>query len=139
MVMAALETKGFAAPDDTRTFSGKGKIDIVNVGGVAVGQGVFEPGWRWSVNVKPLAGTESCQSVHNGYIVSGRMHVVMDDGTAGEAGPGEVVHIAPGHDAWTVGDEACVFVDFGPSGAPCAEARGRADAFTQADGYAALC
>ena len=111
--MATLEAKGFSTPDETRQFAGKGKLDVVNVGGVAVGRGVFEPGWRWSVNVKPVAGTTSCQAAHNGYIVSGRMRVAMDDGSEGEAGPGDVVHIAPGHDAWTVGDETCVFVDFG--------------------------
>ncbi len=111
--MAGLESKGFGSPDETRQFAGKGKVDIVKVGGMPVGQGLFEPGWRWSVNVKPIAGTESCQAVHNGYIISGRMRVRMDDGTEGEAGPGEVVHIDAGHDAWVVGDEACVMIDFG--------------------------
>jgi hypothetical protein len=113
--MAGLESKAFSNPDETRPFAGKGKMDIVNVAGMTVGLGVFEPGWRWSVNVKPLAGTDSCQAVHNGYVVSGRMHVVMDDGTEAEAGPGDIVHIDPGHDAWVVGNEACVMVDFGSS------------------------
>jgi hypothetical protein len=78
-----------------------------------VGRGVFEPGWRWSQHVKPIAGTDSCQTAHLGYVVSGRMHIVMDDGGESECGPGDAVHIAPGHDAWIVGDEACVFIDFG--------------------------
>ena len=113
--MPGLEAKGFSSPDETRQFAGKGKMDLVNLGGAMIGRGVFEPGWRWSENVKPIVGTDSCQAMHNGYIVSGRMRVRMDDGTEAEAGPGDVVHIAPGHDAWIVGDEACVFVDFGAS------------------------
>ena len=113
--MAGLEAKSFSTPDETRAFRGKGKMDIVNVGGMPVARGVFERGWRWSENVKPIAGTDSCQALHVGYIVSGRMHVAMDDGTEAEAGPGEAVYIAPGHDAWIVGDEDCVFLDFGTS------------------------
>ena len=111
--MPGLDAKNFSSPDETRQFAGKGKMDIVKVGGATVGKGVFEPGWRWSTNVKPIAGTESCQALHLGYIVSGRMKVVMNDGTEAEAGPGDVVHIEPGHDAWVVGEEDCVFLDFG--------------------------
>ena len=62
--------------------------------------------------MKPIAGTDACQAAHLGYVVSGRMHVVMSDGTQGDAGPGDLVEIAPGHDAWIVSDEPCVFVDF---------------------------
>jgi hypothetical protein len=113
--MAGLEAKNFSSPDETREFVGKGKMDLVDVGGMSVGKGVFEAGWRWSVNVKPIAGTDSCQALHLGYIISGRMHVVMDDGTEAEAGPGDVVNIQPGHDAWIVGDEDCIFLDFGSS------------------------
>ena len=113
--MAELEAKSFNSPDETREFAGKGRMKIVKVGGLSVGQGTFEPGWRWSENVKPLAQTDTCQALHVGYIMSGRMGVRMDDGTEAEAGPGEVVHISPGHDAWVVGDENCVFLDFGAS------------------------
>ena len=113
--MAGIESKSFDSPDETRPFAGKGQMDVVNLAGLSVGRGTFEPGWRWSENVKPIAGTDSCQALHLGYIVSGRMRVVMNDGTEAEAGPGEVVHIEPGHDAWIVGDEACVFLDFGTS------------------------
>jgi quercetin dioxygenase-like cupin family protein len=114
--MPGLEVKRFDAPDEERPFVDKGQAKVVNVGGQTVGHGVFEPGWRWSEHVKPIAGTDSCQVSHLGYVVSGRMHVVMDDGTEGEAGPGDVVAIAPGHDAWTVGDEPCVVMDFGEFG-----------------------
>lgn len=82
---------------------------------MTVGRGTFEPGWRWSNDVKPLAKTDSCQAAHLGYVLSGQMAVRMDDGTESVAGPGAVVSIAAGHDAWIVGGEACVFVDFGAS------------------------
>ena len=108
--MANLEAKSFDAPEETRTFD-RGRMKLVTVGGTTVGRAVFEPGWRWSESVKPIVGTDSCQVAHTGYVISGRMHVVMDDGTEGEAGPGDAFMIAPGHDAWIVGDEACVVVD----------------------------
>ena len=110
--MAGLEVKSFDSPDETRPFEGKGEGLVVNVAGHAVGKGIFEPGWRWSENVKPIAGTETCQAPHLLYCVSGRMKVAMDDGSEGEIGPGEVASIEPGHDAWIVGDEQCVMVDF---------------------------
>jgi quercetin dioxygenase-like cupin family protein len=109
--MATLEFKNLASPDETRPFVDNGKVDVVAVAGVTIGRGVFEPGWRWSEHVKPIAGTDSCQSSHLGYVLSGRMKVVMDDGTEGEVGPGDAFSIPPGHDAWTIGDEPCVMVD----------------------------
>jgi hypothetical protein len=114
--MANVEVKSFDNPDEVRPFTGNGKADVVNVGGRTIGRGTFEPGWRWSENVKPIAGTDSCQVSHLGYVVSGRMGVRMDDGSEGEVGPGAVVAIPPGHDAWVVGDEACVLLDFGEFG-----------------------
>ncbi len=111
--MAGLEIRGPRDADEVRPFVDKGEARIVNMGGGPVGVGVFEPGWRWSEHVAPIAGTASCQTPHRGYMLAGRMGVRMDDGTESEAGPGDIVEIAPGHDAWTVGDEACTFVDFG--------------------------
>jgi cupin domain len=110
------EVKNFESPDETRPFEGKGKADVLQIGGRTVGRGVFEPGWRWSENVKPIAGTESCQVSHLGYCMAGRMKLYMDDGSEFEVGPGDVAAIPPGHDAEVVGDEACVFVDFGEFG-----------------------
>jgi hypothetical protein len=110
------EVKSFESPDETRPFEGKGKADVLQIGGQTVGRGVFEPGWKWSENVKPIAGTDSCQVSHLGYCTSGRMRVHMDDGSEFEVGPGEVAAIPPGHDAEVVGDEECVFVDFGEFG-----------------------
>ena len=77
---------------------------------------VFEPGWRWSNDVKPLAGTESCEAPHFQYHVSGRLAIRMDDGTEFVAGPGDITSLPSGHDAWVVGDEPVVVVDwFGAS------------------------
>jgi Cupin domain len=109
--LTTLEVKSLDTPDETRPFA-KGKLAVVTVGGTIIGRGTFEPGWRWSECVKPIAGTDSCQAAHLGYMVSGRMKVVMDDGTETVLGPGEAVAIPPGHDAWIVGDEPCVFLDF---------------------------
>jgi len=114
--MAPLEVKNFDSPDETRPFQGKGKAEVVEVAGKTIGRATFEPGWRWSANVKPIAGTESCEVSHLGYILSGRMRVYMDDGAEGEAGPGDVFAIPPGHDAEVVGDESCVALDFGEFG-----------------------
>jgi Cupin domain len=111
--MAKLETKNVESPDEVRPFKANGKVDLVKLSSGAVGKGTFEPGWRWSNDVKPIAGTDSCQVQHIGYVVSGRMKVVMDDGSEAEVGPGDAFVMPPGHDAWTVGDEACVLIDFG--------------------------
>lgn len=105
--------KSFDSPEETRPFEGgKGQLQLVNVEGGAVGRATFEAGWRWSEHVKPIAKTDSCQAAHMGYFISGRMKVVMDDGEEIEYGPGDFGIIPPGHDAWTVGDEACVVVDW---------------------------
>ena len=111
--MAGIEVKSFDSPDETRPFEGKGHVDVLMLGGEPVGRGVFEPGWKWSVNVKPIAGTDSCQVSHVGYCLSGAMTIFMDDGTTTEITAGQAVAIPPGHDAEVTGDEACVFVDFG--------------------------
>lgn len=106
-----LEKKNFSHADETRTFD-KGTLDVVTVGGTQVGLAHFQPGWKWSECVKPIAQTDSCQAEHLGYFISGWMKVVADDGTEMEFGPGDMMHLAPGHDAWIVGDDECVIVDF---------------------------
>ena len=111
--MAAVEVKNFDSPDETRPFEGKGHADVVQLAGHAVARGVFEPGWKWSTNLKPIAQTDSCEVSHLGYCISGRMKIYMDDGGEAEVGPGEAAAIPPGHDAEVVGDEPCVWVDFG--------------------------
>jgi hypothetical protein len=109
--MGGLTSKGFAAAEDVRTFD-RGRMEVVTLGSATVGRATFEPGWRWSECVKPIAGTDSCRVAHFGYVVAGRMHVVLDNGTEGEAAAGDLFEIAPGHDAWIVGDEPCVVIDF---------------------------
>ena len=110
--MADLEKKRFETPDETRTFTdGKGKLALLGVGQLQIGRGEFEPGWRWSEHVKPIAGTDSCQAAHTGYVLEGRMAVRMDDGNEVEYGSGDAFYMPPGHDAWIVGDAKCVLLD----------------------------
>jgi quercetin dioxygenase-like cupin family protein len=109
--MASAEHKDLKSPDETRTFE-KGKVELINIGGGQVGRLTLEPGWRWSEHVKPLANTEWCEAPHFQYHVSGRLHVVMSDGTEFDAAPGDVTALPSGHDAWVVGDEPVVLVDW---------------------------
>jgi hypothetical protein len=106
-----MEIKHLNTPDEVRKFE-KGKVDLVKIGGAMVGRGRFEPGWKWSKHVKPIAKTESCEAPHFQYHVSGILHVVMDDGTEKDVGPGEISMLPAGHDAWVVGNEPVVVVDF---------------------------
>jgi uncharacterized cupin superfamily protein len=110
---AHVTAKSFDSPDETRPFEGKGHVDIVDLAGHPVGRGVFEPGWRWSTNLKPIMGTDSCEVSHLGYCLSGQMKIYMDDGEEMLIGAGQAAAIPPGHDAEVVGDEPCVWVDFG--------------------------
>ena len=99
-------------PDEVREFpSGKG--EIIKIGGGEVGRYTLQPGWRWSQHVKPVAGTELCEAPHFQYQASGTLHVRMADGDEFEVGPGEVSVLPPGHDAWVIGDEPVVLVDWG--------------------------
>jgi quercetin dioxygenase-like cupin family protein len=112
--MASLQAKRFESPDEVRPFKdATGKVELVELAGNMVGHGTFEPGWRWSDHVKPLSGTESCEVEHIGYVLRGQMKVVMAGGDELVVEPGDVFHMPAGHDAWTVGDEACVVLDFG--------------------------
>ena len=105
------EHRSYTTPDDVREFP-HGRMEIVKVGGAEIGRLTLEPGWRWSNDVKPIAGTDLCQAPHMQYHVSGRLHVVMGDGTEFDAGPGDVTSLPQGHDAWVVGDEPVVTVDW---------------------------
>jgi ethanolamine utilization protein EutQ (cupin superfamily) len=109
--MAKMERKSFDNPEETRSIA-KGRIEVVKLGDVTAMRVRFEPGWRWSECVKPVAGTASCQVGHLMHVVSGRMGVRMDDGSEVEFGSGDVGVIPPGHDAWIVGDEPFVGIDF---------------------------
>ena len=105
------EHKTFGKPDEVREFP-RGKADILNIGGGSVGRLVFQPGWKWSQDVKPLAKTSSCEAPHFQYHVSGRLLIKMDDGTELIAGPGDVTSLPSGHDAWVIGDEPVVVIDW---------------------------
>lgn len=105
------EVKSFNKPEEVRNFP-KGKVDLVNVGGALIGRGTFEPGWKWSTSVKPLAKTNSCEAPHFQYQVSGVMEVLMDDGTKHTTRAGDVCLFPTGHDAWVVGNEPVVVIDF---------------------------
>lgn len=108
---AEMQVRSLNNPDETRTLPGT-KIEVVKLGDQALMKITLEPGWRWSQNVKPTVKTESCQVAHFNYVISGRMHVRMEDGTECEIGPGDVQLLPPGHDAWVVGDEPFVGLDF---------------------------
>jgi quercetin dioxygenase-like cupin family protein len=107
-----LESGSFDAPQEVVPFTDKGRAEFVTVGGHRILRGYYEPGWRWSEHLKPIVKTDSCQITHTGYVVSGRMAVRMDDGQEAEVGPGDAFAIGSGHDAWVVGDEAVVLLDF---------------------------
>ena len=109
--MSAAERKTFDHPDETRTFE-KGSLDLVDVAGAQIGRLVLEPGWRWSDHVKPLAGTEWCEAPHFQYHVSGTLRIQMADGSELDAVAGDVTALPSGHDAWVVGDEPAVIVDW---------------------------
>jgi quercetin dioxygenase-like cupin family protein len=111
--MPAMVCKSLDTPDETRPFEGgTGQLELVVTDGGSVGRATFQPGWKWSEHVKPIAKTDSCQAAHTGYVVSGRMKVVMDDGEEMECGPGDFISIPSGHDAWIVGDQPCVVIDW---------------------------
>lgn len=105
------EHRTFQAPDETRGFP-NGHAEILVVDGGEVGRLVFEPGWRWSNDVKPLAKTASCEAPHFQYHVSGVLRIKMDDGSEFDCKPGDVSLLPSGHDAWVVGNEPAVVVDF---------------------------
>ncbi|MBI1850020.1 MAG: cupin domain-containing protein [Planctomycetes bacterium] len=103
--------KRFEKPDEVRRFE-KGSFEIVRIGGVVVGRARYDPGWRWSTHVRPVAGTKSCEVAHVGLVVSGRAMVAMDDGREVELRAGDLFSVQPGHDSWVVGDEPYVSLHF---------------------------
>ncbi len=105
-----MEKKNFSKPEEVRNFD-KGKVELLTFGDVTLGRATLQPGWKWSTCVKPIAQTDLCEAAHLQLQLSGRMHVVMADGSELETVAGDVVKIPPGHDAWVVGDEPVVAVD----------------------------
>jgi hypothetical protein len=109
--MTTHEQKTLKQPDEVRTFP-KGRLELVNIGGGSVGRLVLEPGWRWSEHVKPLAKTDLCEAPHFQYHAAGTLHVIMADGSEFDAGPGEITFLPAGHDAFVVGNEPVVVIDW---------------------------
>jgi hypothetical protein len=105
------ELKKFDKPDEVREFP-KGRLELVKIGGATIGRATLEPGWRWSTSLQPIVKTKSCEAPHFQYHVAGTLMIQMDDGKTFEAKAGDVTLLPIGHDAWVVGDEPVVIVDF---------------------------
>ena len=110
-IVPTLTRMTITEPTETRPFAGHGRMDVYTQGDFTIGRGVFEPGWVWSNDVKPIASTERCMARHTGLCESGSMVIRAEDGTEQTLSAGDVFVVEPGHDAWTVGDEACVLID----------------------------
>ena len=109
--MPRLQRRNFSNPEHVRNFP-CGSLKTISLDEVVVGNFLLEPGWRWSKDVKPIAGTPFCQNRHVGWVISGRLHVELPDGTTMEVGPGDAYEFPPGHDAWVLGDEPFVGMEF---------------------------
>jgi quercetin dioxygenase-like cupin family protein len=109
--MDSVILKRFDVPDELRSFE-KGTFALVHLSGMTIGQASYEPGWKWSTHVGPVAGTATCQVAHVGMVISGRAAVAMEDGTVYELAPGDVFAIVPGHDSWVIGEEPYVSLHF---------------------------
>lgn len=105
--------RNFSNPDEVRKFVSRGHLEVLNFkDNASIGRGVFEPGWRWSKDVKPIANTTFCEAAHTGYCISGQMKIAMFNGDEFTIQPGEAFYLPPGHDAWVEGNEPCVLIDF---------------------------
>jgi hypothetical protein len=127
MLKAAKPTvavKNIETPDETHA-SAHASLNVVNLPGVTISRIVYQPGWKWSTDVKPVVGTEACQAAHNGYVISGRFHTRMEDGREYDFGPGDAHVVSAGHDAWVEGDEPCVTLDVAFTGRSLAGHVGR--------------
>jgi hypothetical protein len=109
--MDKAECRDFRKPEEVREFP-KGKLELIKIGGATVGRAVFQPGWKWSTSVQPIAKSKSCEAPHFQYHVSGVLRIRMDDGSEFDCRPGDVSLLPSGHDAWVVGNEPAVVVDF---------------------------
>ena len=109
--MASIETKSMDSPDEERT-PDKTKVSVVHLGGASVARLTVQPGWSWAECIKPVAGTESCQAAHLGYVVSGTLHIQAHDGAESDLQAGHTYRLEPGHNAWVVGDEQFVALEF---------------------------
>lgn len=110
--MIEMILRRFDTPDETRLFE-KGKLEIVKIGGMTLGRASYEPGWKWSEHVSPIAGTPFCEVEHVGMVLSGRAMAAMKDGPEVELSAGSLFHVpAVAHDSWVIGDEQYVSLHF---------------------------
>lgn len=106
-----VEHRAFDEPDEVREFE-RGRIEVLNMSGGAIGRMVLQPGWQWSRHVRPLVGTEWCEAPHFQYHLSGTLHLQMSDGTEFDIEPGSVSSLPQGHDAWVVGNDDVILIDW---------------------------
>ncbi len=105
--------KNLKNPDERRDFKSHGHVDLIKFSEeISIGRGEFEPGWKWSEDVQPIAGTASCEAPHAGYCLSGSMVIRMNNGEEFTIRAGDAFQIPPGHNAWVPGNERCVLIDF---------------------------
>ncbi|WP_436498912.1 nuclear transport factor 2 family protein [Actinokineospora sp. HUAS TT18] len=123
--MADVMISNLERDGEVRPFQAHGKAVLGSAGGITLGMGTFEPGWRWSEDVKPLVGGDSCQVHHLGYVLSGSMGIRLEDGTEVQVNAGDLMDIPPGHDAWVVGDQNCVTLDASPEAGNYAKGAGQ--------------
>jgi hypothetical protein len=109
--MASIESRSFDQPDETNNLE-KTTIERVGLAGGQIQRTTFQPGWRWTENIGPVAKTDRCQVDHMAYVASGRLSMEHEDGSTGEVKPGDVFRLAPGHDAWVVGEEPVLLIEF---------------------------
>jgi len=110
--MASFQKKRFEKPDETKSLP-KARVDVARVSDLTLTRTTYMPGWKWSSDMKSIAGTNSCQKHHVGYCLSGHMAGRLDNGSTWEIGPGDVIDIPPGHDGWVIGDEPAVLLEYG--------------------------
>ena len=135
--MTKMIKKSFDAPEEIRSFD-KSKVEVVYSGDVEAIRVTNQPGWRWSECVKPITGTDSCQVSHLIHVISGRIVVRMDAGSEAEFGPADVGSIPPGHDAWIVGNEPFISIDFGDAWTPNSKAESSQYRFRSTSNHAAI-
>jgi mannose-6-phosphate isomerase-like protein (cupin superfamily) len=108
-----LAKKNLASPDVVRR-CGHGKLELATLEDISLARVILQPGWKWSESIRPMVNTESCTVHHTQYVISGRLKIVMNDGSQMDLEPGDFASIPPGHDAWVIGNEPFVCVDFSP-------------------------
>jgi class 3 adenylate cyclase len=109
--MPRFQRRSFKDSEEVRTFP-KGELRIVTFDDIVFGEFRLQPGWRWSNDVRAIAGTVQCEHRHVGFVVRGQLHVVMTDGATLDFVPGDIYEIPPGHDAWVIGEEVYHGVEF---------------------------